>query len=159
MTPGLYKNPSLVDFIRVCQLLPDDERQQLEAFTGEVYNAEQVAASFYLRSRAGLCWVLATDSAPLAIAGYEMVRTGVWQDWLLSTPDAWTYHWRTITKRCNEAMTAMLKTEAHRLQCVSLASRIHAHRWYRTIKLREEGTLQAYGAHGENAIMFARVRE
>jgi hypothetical protein len=55
-------------------------------------------------------------------------------------------------------MDFMLRETAHRLQCVSLASRIHAHRWYRPLGLRLEGTLAGYGVNGEDALMYSRLR-
>jgi hypothetical protein len=125
MTLTVYRNPTLVDFLRVANELPPDEREQFEAFTGEAFN---------------------------------QLRPGVWQDWMFSTPEAWSKHWRGVTKIARRVMDFMLQGEAHRLQCVSLASRIHAHRWYRPLGLEQEGTLRGYGVNGEDAIMFARLR-
>jgi hypothetical protein len=48
---------------------------------------------------------------------------------------------------------------ARRLECVSLASRSQAHRWYATIGLTFEGTLRQYAANGEDAKLFSRVRK
>ncbi len=156
MTCTLYRNPVLADFLLVCGQMPPDEREQYEAFSGEPYDPEKVAAVYSLR--AGPSWVLVADSHPIVIAGFDMIRPGVWQDWMFSTPAAWDKYWRTVTKTCRKVMDAMLRSEAHRLQCVSLASRVHAHRWYKPIGLRLEGTLQGYGVNGEDALMFARLR-
>lgn len=153
----VYKNPQLVDFIQVCRQLPTDEIEQFEAFTGEPFNPDLVAAAYALRP--GPAWVLTADNEPIVIAGFDMLRPGVWQDWMFSTPVAWEKHWRTVTKYCRKTMDAMLQSGAHRLQCVSLASRIHAHRWYRPLGLVLEGTLHGYGVNGEDAFMFARLRD
>jgi hypothetical protein len=156
VTLRVYSNPTLADFYMVCHKLPEDEIEQAEAFTGRAFDPEAAAAAYYLRD----CpkWVIAADDGPIVIGGFEMLRPGVWQDWLFSTPAAWDQHWRSVTKMCKRAMDAMLRTDAHRLQCVSLASRIHAHRWYRPLGLQLEGTLHGYGVNGEDALMFARLR-
>lgn len=153
----IYRNPQLLDFIHVCHKLPADEIEQYEAFSGEGYRPDVVAAAYSLRP--GPAWVIVADLAPVVIAGFDLIRPGVWQDWLLSTPAAWDKHWRGVTKIARRVMDAMLQTEAHRLQCVSLASRIHAHRWYRPLGLKLEGTLHGYGVNGEDAYMFARLRD
>lgn len=156
MTLKVYSNPSLADFMLVCHNLPEDEIEQAEAFTGRPFNPEEAASAYYLRP----CpkWVITAPDGPIVIAGFDMMRPGVWQDWLFSTPVAWTTHWRSVTKLCRRAMDGMLLSDAHRLQCISLASRIHAHRWYRPLGLQLEGTLHGYGANGEDALMFARLR-
>jgi hypothetical protein len=156
VTVKIYRSPQLVEFIMICNRLPDDERGQYEAFTGEAYDPDRVAASHFLRG--GPSWVVVADGEPIVIAGFDMVRDGVWQDWLLSTPVAWERHWRPVTRLARHVMDFMLQGPARRLQCVSLASRIHAHRWYRPLGLRLEGTLSGYGVNGEDALMFSRLR-
>jgi hypothetical protein len=157
VTLTVYRNPGLGDFLAVCLRLPEDEREQFEVFTGEAYDAARVAAAFSLRD--GPSWVVMDGKIPIIVAGFDMIRPGVWQDWLFSTPEAWdALHWRSVTKICKKAMDALLRTDAHRLQCVSLASRIHAHRWYRPLGLTLEGTLRGYGVNGEDALMFSRLR-
>lgn len=156
VTLRAYRNPTLVDFLRVCADAPTDEREQFEAFSGEQFDAERLAAVYSLHT--GPAWVVCAGDRPIAVAGFNQLRPGVWQDWMFSTPVAWTDHWRGLTKIARRVMDFMLRTEAHRLQCISLASRIHAHRWYRPLGLVREGTLHGYGVNGEDAIMFARLR-
>lgn len=157
MNYAVYKGPKLIDFLQVLGKLPDDEVDQFEAFTGEKFDVERVASVYSLRE--GPAWVLTVEGQPIVIAGFDMLRPGVWQDWLFSTPVAWEKHWRLVTKMSRKVMDAMLQSGAHRLQCVSLASRIHAHRWYRPLGLRLEGTLHGYGVNGEDALIFARLRD
>lgn len=152
----LYTNPQLVDFLIVLDNLPADEIQQYEAFTGQKWDPQEVAAAYSLHP--GPKWLGAVEGKPVCIAGFELIRPGVWQDWLFSTPAVWTDHWRTATKLCRKVMDLMLQKEAHRLQCVSLASRTAAHRWYRPLGYTQEGILRHYGAHGEDAVMFSRIR-
>lgn len=153
----VYKNPTLTDYMQVLPMLPVDEIEQYEAFSGETFDAERLAAIYSLHQ--GPRWVLTADGSPIVIAGFDEIRKGVWQDWLFSTPAAWSpAHWKRVTKECKRTMTVMLQTVAHRLQCVSLASRLDAHRWYGAIGLELEGPLRRYGAGGQDALMFSRVR-
>lgn len=155
-TLQLYRAPKLLDYVHVCMNLNPDEREQIEAFTGQPYDPEEVAWSHAQRQMA---WMLCEDEKPIAIAGFDMLRPGVWQDWMLSTPRAWDPNWRTTTKYVKRVMDTMLQQDAHRLQCISLASRIHAHKWYAVLGLAPEAPLKAYGANGEDAIIFSRLRD
>lgn len=152
----LYQKPRIGDWLHICHNLAADQIEQYEAFTGP-YVADEVAVLGSLRQ--GPNWVLCADGEPVVIAGFDMVRPGVWQDYLLSNGPIWDRHWLTITKHVRKAMNAMLTVGgAHRLQCVSLASRLHAHVWIGCVGFASEGTLRSYGIHGEDAIMFARLR-
>lgn len=154
----VFKKPTLSDILLICDRLPEDEREQYEAFTGQRFDRDTMA--LLIASKSGPSWVLCGDGHPICAAGFDYIRPGVWQDWMVNTPEAFGQHWRTTTKHVRRGMDAMLdQTDAHRLQCISLASRIHAHRWYAVLGLAPEGTLSAYGANGENAIMFARVKD
>ena len=154
---ALYQNPSLIDFLMVCEALPEDEREQWQVFSGSKYDPQAVAALYY--QRACPKWVFYFEDRPLAVAGFDQLRQGVWQDWMFSTPDAWSpQHWRAVTRQTRKVMDHMLKTTAHRLQCVSLASRIQAHEWYRVLGLTLESPLEGYGTEGENALLFKRMK-
>lgn len=154
----VFKKPTLSDILLICDRLPEDEREQWEAFTGQTFDRDTMALQ--IASKSGPSWVLCGDGNLICAAGYDYVRPGVWQDWMINTPEAFGQHWRSTTKHVRRGMDAMLdQTDAHRLQCISLASRIHAHRWYAVLGLAPEGTLRAYGANGEDAIMFARVKD
>lgn len=153
----IFRDPDLLDFLQVTESCPQDEREQIEAFTGEKFDARRIAAVLFLKS--GPKWVLCCDGKPLSVAGFDELRPGVWQDWMVNTPESFdATHWRTVTRYVRRVMDAMVKTDAHRLQCVSLASRIHAHKWYRVLGYTYEGTLRGYGAGGEDALMFSRTR-
>jgi|SRR5690606_38901078 len=155
-TLQLYRDPHLAAFVHVCYNLTEDERDQIEAFTGRAYDPEETAL---MHAQKRPAWMLCEDGVPIAIAGFDLIRPGVWQDWMLNTPTAFDKYWRTTTKHVKRVMDAMLKEDAHRLQCISLASRIHAHKWYAVLGLAPEATLRAYGANGEDAIIFARLRD
>ncbi len=148
--------PSVVDFLRVCAVLPKDEREQYEAFQGRPYEPERVALEF--ATSMGPAWTLVTAAGePVIIGGFSWMRPMVWRDWLLSTPQAWSYHWRTVSKVCRRVTDQMMRTEAHRIECVALASRTNAHAWYRLLHYEFEATLTKYGAEGEDAVLYRRV--
>lgn len=151
-----FTGARLFDLLRVCHRLPGDEKEQWEIFSGEKFDAEKVSAIYSLMD----CpkWVIVAENEPIVVGGFTQIRPGVWQDWMFSTPEAWTLHWRPVTRIARRVMDGMLRTEAHRLQCVSLASRHQAHKWYRPLGYEAEGTLLGYGVHGEHAIMFSRLR-
>jgi hypothetical protein len=154
----VFKKPTLSDLLLICDRLCQDEREQYEAFTGAPYSRDTMAMGLALKP--GPSWVLCGDGAPICAAGYDYIRPGVWQDWMINTPEAFGQHWRSTTKHVRKGMNAMLdQADVHRLQCVSLASRVDAHRWYAVLGLAPEGTLRAYGANGQDAIMFARVKD
>lgn len=154
----IYREPSLLDFLQVLQQCPVDERAQVEALTGEPFSPDAQAAGMVLR--AGPKWVLLCDGQPVSVGGFDMVRPGVWQDWMVNTPAAFDpAHWRTVTRYARRIMDAMLETDAHRLQCVSLASRIDAHKWYKVLGYHFEGTMRGYCADGSDAMMFSRLRK
>jgi hypothetical protein len=156
-TYAVYKDPTIADFLVVCHNLCPDEIEQYEAFAGAPYDAGRVAALFSLHE--GPRWVLVADGQPIVIGGFDEIRPGVWQDWLFSTPDAWSEaHWRKTTRGCKRMMDVMLRTVAHRLQCVSLASRTRAHEWYGVLGLELEGPRRQYGAGRQDALEFSRVR-
>ena len=157
MKVGLIEGATLVDLLWVCNNLSEDERDQWRAFGGVPYDADNAAAMFYLRP--GPKWTVLVGNEAVLVAGFDRVRDGVWQDWALTSPKAWEPgNWRPVTRLARKVMDWMLQNGAHRLQCVSLASRIQAHRWYRPLGLELEGTLRAYGVNGEDALMFSRLR-
>lgn len=156
MSCTLHEGALLTEMLLVCSALPADEREQYAAFTGSEYDFEAAAARWF--NVPGPKWVIQADGRPIVVAGFIEIRPGVWQDWMFSTPAAWDEHWRSVSKFSRRVMDRMLQEHAHRLQCVSLASRHAAHRWYRVLGLEYEGTLRGYGVNGEDAMMFARLR-
>ena len=158
MKVHMYNNPYLLDFLIVCDKMPQDERDQLEAFTGEKYDAERAAIGAFTSQ--GPKWVFKTDdNVPILVGGYSYQRKGVWRDFLISTPEAWTTHWFAVTRNVLRGMDAMFKSgEAHRLECIALASRTKAFPWYHVLGMHKEGTLHGYCANGADAVIFSRVK-
>jgi hypothetical protein len=153
----LYTDPLLLDFIKVCINMPQDEREQLEAFTGEPYTVDGAAIGNFMAP--GPKWVIKADDEPIAIGGFVPQRPGVWRDFMLTTPAAWEKHWFPITRIARKAMDAMfISKQAHRLECISHHSRQKAFRWYSVLGYNKEATLYGYCANGADAVLFSRVR-
>lgn len=168
----VFNNPFLADFIQVAAQLPEDERKQLEAFTGHPYTVDGAAIGNF--TVAGPKWVVkeaktkkafdAGRATPIMVGGFAPVRPGVWHDFLLSTPAAWDEkHYFAMTRIVRRIMDAMLRSgQAHRLQTVVPAARIESRpellKWYKIIGYNNEGLCYGYCANGADAIAFARVK-
>lgn len=153
----VYTNPLLLDYLRIVAQMPEDERQQALAVTQQPFDIDRIAAMHY--GIPGPKWVIKADDEPLVVGGFALQRPGVYQDYLLTTPAAWAEHWFAVTRICRRLMDAMLKSgTAHRLECISLASRERCWKWYGILGYNREATLHGYCANGADAIMFSRVR-
>ena len=157
-----YTNPLLLDFIKVCINMPQDEREQLESFTGEKYDIDRAALGNY--SVAGPKWVIKADDEPICIGGFVPQRPGVYRDFMLTTPAAWEKHWFAVTRIARKAMDSMLLSKtAHRLECVAPASRLAyrpcIEKWYKLLGYTREAPLWRYCADGSDAVIFSRVRQ
>jgi hypothetical protein len=151
--------PRLIDYLWICTHLPEVQRRQYEALTDcAKFDVERVAMSFALR--AGPQWALVKqDGTPIAVGGYDMIRNGVWQDFLLTTDEAWTHHAIAVTRACRKIMATMLDGHAHRLQAILLADRADVRKWYRLLDLKFDGDLPGFGAHGEDAVIYSRIKQ
>lgn len=157
----VFNNPFLLDFIKVCASMPQDEREQLEAFTGEAYDIDRAAIGNF--TVPGPKWVLKVDNEPICIGGFVPQRPGVYRDFMLNTPEAFEKHWFGVTRIARRAMDAMFKSrQAHRLECVVPAARLayrpELERWYSTLNYKKEASLWRYCANGTDAVIFSRVR-
>lgn len=156
-----YTNPTLLDFIKVCWAMPQDERDQLEAFTGQKYDIDGAAIGNF--TVAGPKWVIKADDEPICVGGFAPQRPGVWRDFMLTTPIAWEKHWFSVTRICRRALNAMFESnQAHRLECIApmarLAARPQIEDWYKVLGYTREAPLWRYCADGSDAVIFSRVR-
>ena len=156
----VYTSPLLLDFIKVCLNMPQDEREQLEAFTGEKYDVDGAAIGNF--TVPGPKWVIKADDEVLCIGGFVPQRPGVYRDFMLTTPAAWEKHWFPITRVARKALDSMLLNGAHRLECIVPAARLayrpEIEKWYSVLNYKKEALLWRYCANGADAVMFSRVR-
>lgn len=144
----------------LCERIRDDEREQYMALSfTDTYDAEEAALVF--ANKGGMKFtVLDSDGFPAAAGGYEEVAPGVWQSWMVGTPDGWRREWRAMTKATRWLIDGLFQMGARRLQTNTLADRADAIRWYeKGLGLTYEGTLRGYGKGGEDVAQFARLRE
>lgn len=163
MKVTLYNDPYLLDFLKLAAVLPQDERDQLTKLTGFPYDLDGCAVGNF--TVPGPKWVAKLeDGTPLMAGGFVPKRKGVFHDFLLSGPQAWSpEYFRTCTRICRRLMDAMLNSgEAHRLETVvptaRLAARPELERWYTLLGYNKEGTHYGYCADGSDAVWFSRVK-
>jgi hypothetical protein len=152
----LFSNPTLLDLVQVLAQLPESERAQYRAKNGVDLHVDIAASQLYLQP--GPKWVVADGLTPICVGGFTPVSPGVWRDWMANTPAAFGKYWRQVSKFARRTMDAMLVEEAHRLECVVLASRTEVVDWYGFLGYSFEGTMRHAGAQGEDFALYSRVR-
>lgn len=157
----VYSNPFLLDFIKVCAKMPQDEREQLEAFTGEKFDIDGAAIGNF--TVLGPKWVVKVADEPICVGGFVPQRPGVYRDFMLNTPEAFEQYWFSVTRIARRAMDAMFKSgQAHRLECIAPATRLAARSqiedWYKVLGYTREAPLWRYCADGSDAVIFSRVK-
>jgi hypothetical protein len=153
-------NPLLLDYVKVLIELPPDEIAQIEDMTGHQFDVDGAAVGCW--SVKGPKWSIRWAGVPLVVGGFHELRPKVWQDFLLTTPKAWTEHWFPITRICRKIMDSMLSTgAAHRLECVVPTARVSSRpelvKWYKVLGYNHEATLHKYCVSGADAEIFSRV--
>lgn len=150
----IQRGANLIDFLHVGCNLPDDEWEQIVKFGG-TYDVDALANRLY--AMPGEKWCYEAPNEPdlaVMVGGYVPIRAGVYATWFLATRSGWSKHGRELTRIAIERQRFMLKSGAHRLETVCLASRTLAHRWYKTIGLRLEATQEGYCVDGSDAALF-----
>ena len=147
--------PSLTDFMYICDNLPEDEMRQFEAMSSQPFDADEAAISCHIAP--GPKWVAINEEGkPLAVGGCSQLRQGVWQTWMLVPDSTWKTDGRDLTEHVLSLQKEMQK-QGHRIQTLVLSDRERAKAWYDTLGLEYEGTLRAYGAGGEDFDMYSTI--
>lgn len=154
--PHSVITPTLMVLEYLCARARPDEVDQYEALLGVDYDPEAAAVAFW---RAGK-WALAVahpDGRPAAAGGYEEVSPGVWQSWMVGTPDGWAEKWVDI-HRATRFLTEKLVDSGlvRRLQTNCLAERTAARAWYKRLGLKYEGTMAGLAHDGRDVAFFGR---
>lgn len=152
---------NLGDILYVACQLRDDEWEQHCKMSGSA-DMDALVARCY--NYAGPKWTYVDDEAEegetraLVVGGAVPHRPGVYSSWFLASKYAWANYGAELTGMARERMFHVLDSGAHRIETVCLASRKLAQRWYKTVGLRQESTLEAYCADGSDAVMFVATR-
>jgi hypothetical protein len=151
--------PKLWQIEYLCESARNDEIEQYEALTGVEWDADRMAVDLFGRDgvRAVL---LASSGEPIVAGGWQPVRPGCYESWMIGTYANWDAHWRAITRYSRRMMDVVLGApENRRLQTQALASRVKACEWYvRGLGMHHEFTMPQAGAGGEDVAMFARLK-
>lgn len=153
------RETTLVDVLIVCKDLPQDEIEQIEAFSGGKFDPEITALQ--VMSMTGLRWTCyeLKSNEPLVVAGFNRVGTKIWRSFMLASNQAWVEHGTEVTMHCRRAVIDLVRGQQHiRLETMCLASRDKARNWYPSIGLEYESHLPAYGAAGETAVLYVKTQ-
>ena len=156
----IVTDTSLVDLLVVCRGLPQDEIEQIEAFTGQPFDVEEIAVQTY--TMPGPKWTcrVRETSEPLVVGGFIQVGASIWRSFFLANERAWKEYGGEVTRHTKEAVEGIARGQEHiRLETIALASRKIARRWYERIGLEYEGTMRSYGVGGEDAVMYIKVHK
>lgn len=152
--------PKLWMIALLCEHARPDEIEQYEAMTGQPWDADRVA--FELYGHVGVKAALVDrEGMPIVVGGWDPVRPGVYESWMVGTMASWERHWQSITRASRRMMAAILGAPGnHRLQTQALASRVKACEWYaRGLGMTHEFDMPRAAANGETISMFSRVKE
>lgn len=151
--------PVLEDYAYIAKRMRADEIKQfmakanLSEYTPDI--CARVAAA-----TSGAAYVYVDRSGyPVLIGGFEPLRHGVYEAWLMGTDEAWGKYWRSFTKISRRMMRDLLSAGAHRIQTAAITTRIQTHAWYERLGMINEGIQHAYCANGDDAVMFAMTRK
>ena len=150
---------TLVDLLVVCQGLPQDEIDQIEAFTGNAYDPEQIAVQTY--SSNGIKWTcrIKETAEPIVVAGFFQVGVSTWRSFMLASDLAWDEYGMEVTLHSRAAVKNLIRGEQHiRLETICLAGRDKALEWYPKIGLEYESTMPGYGVNGESAVLYTATQ-
>lgn len=109
--------------------------------------------------RSALSWTIAdAEHMPVAVAGFDLLRQGVYRTWFLGVEDVFAGYGRELTAICARSIRNVLTDSARRVETVSLSNRTDTHRWYESIGLTRESESPCYGVNGESAVTYVRIR-
>ena len=160
MSKTIITDVTLVDLLVVTRGLPEDEIDQLEAFTGDKFDPEKVAVQIF--TSGGIKWTcrVKETAEPLVVAGYFQVGVSTWRSFMLATDRAWAEFGKEVTEHVVDVIKKLATSDEFiRLETICLESRDKAIRWYGQIGIEYESTLRSYGVNGENAVMYVKVNE
>lgn len=156
----ITSTPTLLDFIKVVARADEDQIAHFTEMTGQEWDIDRVAIGNW---SVPLKWCISRGRDPLCVGGFVPMRPGVYRDFFIFAPEAFTKeNWFHVTRICRRIMDSMLLSGVHRLECVAPAARIAARpdleKWYKILGYNKEGLRHGYCATGADAISYARVK-
>jgi hypothetical protein len=151
--------PTLSHLLARAVALPPGERELAEALSGEPYDPGAVAAKLKLAPGMHFAF-LSENEHVIAAGGFITHGNGVFRTWFLASEASWEHYGVELTRVVRELIRRMLYDgPARRIETVTLADRTRARDWYPKIGLTYESTMQAYGAQGQDAVMYVAVKK
>lgn len=153
--------PLVQDFLAIAESMPVDERRQYLATTGETSFDAQNAARAMVQMPGQLHCAATMDGRPVSIGGFQRLRAGVWQGWMVGAAEDWPEYGRELTRLCRTLQQQVLeRADCHRLEVLATRERTHAHHWYVDgLGMTLEGPRVKYFADGSDALVFTRFKE
>lgn len=154
----MINETSLVDLLLVAKSMPQEERDQIGAFTGNPFNVEELAVQIY--NSGGMQWTgrIIETREPIFVAGFFQVGTGIHRSFMLCGDKTFSdlYAGET-TRHVAGVMDALAKNNPYiRIETICLEERELVRSWYPKIGLTFESVMPGYGAKGENAVMYTK---
>lgn len=151
--------PLVEDYAYIAKRMRPDEIEQFLAMSGLSTYVPDTAARAWSASTGPTFALIDRDNRPVAVAGFEPIRAGVYEAWAAASMEGWARYWRAFTKTCRREMDRLFANGAHRIQICALASRTQAHGWYeKGLRMQREGVHARFCADGSDAVMYARTR-
>lgn len=150
---------NLVDFLVVGRALPQDEIDQIEAFSDGEYDVQKLALQLMASDDPKWTIRVKESGEPLVVGGLLQVGASIWRTWFLANQRAWDEYGREVTVHTAKTRKELLKGQQHmRIETVCLASRKDAQEWYKAVGMEYESTMRGYGVNGENAVMYVSIQ-
>lgn len=153
--------PLLHDFLAIAASMPFDEQRQYLATTGETAFDVQAAARAMVCMPGQVHCAATPDGRAVSIGGYQRVRAGVWQGWMVGAAEDWPQYGRDLTRLCRALQAQMLeRADCHRIEVFATRERTHAHAWYvEGLRMALEGARRRWFANGADALCFVSIKE
>ena len=107
-----------------------------------------------------IAWVASINDEPVCVYGVAEWQPGLCHLWAWGTPKMYGAL-RVVTDHIKSELydTLFQDNRVQRVECRSLATHKAAHRWIKTIGLKEIIDLPCYGKNGETFKLFALTRK
>lgn len=152
--------PNCEDWIVLSHDMRPDEVEQFAAISGLPAYDQQLAARTFITIPGEKFLLVDENNRSVIGGGFMPLWKGVCEAWMAGPLTAWEKHGKAITRAARRLIDAKLAEDAHRVQIACLASRTAAMDWYsRGLGMACEGLKRRYYAGGQDAMMFAKVRE
>ena len=152
----ILRDPTLIDTALCAMNLRRDDQDQWCELGHEAWYPDLVATECW--GYPGPKWAICSeDGMPLAVAGCQLLRKGVYRTWFLSGEELWT-HGKAVTDITRKVMLEMLASDARRIETLCLASRKDARSWYEKVGLYFEAEFPNYGVTGKTVAQYAITR-